>query len=479
MTILFDFNTLWRSAVACLFAQGLSACAPAPVAVSTPVPVPESYREQATGVDASGDALAAAWWTVFRDDRLDALERRARLGNPSLQQAVARVERAAAALGARAADSQPRVGAAIGATRQVGPLINAAGAQGNFFNAELRLSVDVDLLQRLSRAEQAAEHDVRAQQALHRQAQLVLEVNVAHSELEWRAVRLEQRALEQALQADRELLAMAERRVQSGLAAPMVRTAARVQWQVDEVEWQRLDRRKAVLEHALTALIGVSEPAVEAVPSGDALPSLPSIPVGLPSQMLQRRGDVTAAEQAMQSARLRLGLARDAWFPQITLTANAGLASGELGQWLSGAARSTGIGLLLSLPGLDGGRADALRAAAAADLHLATAEHRERVFGALREVDDQLAALRTLAAEAAARQAGAEDAERDADRLVAQWRSGLNGGIEALQTQREARLQQRLWIQARSAQQQATVDLVRALGGGWGQTDEAARLAAN
>ena len=192
--------------------------------------------------------------------------------------------------------------------------------------------------------------------------------------------------------------------------------------------------------------------------------------------MLQRRADVAAAERALQAARLRAGLARDAWFPLLTLTAHAGLASDDLGQWLRTSARSLGLGLLMQLPLLDGGRNQAVRDQAEAVAAQATAEHRERVLQALREVDDQLATLRTLAAEATLRDTALAEAARDAERAASLQAQGLTAADDALLLRRAALRQQRALLQVQAAQRQATVGLVRALGGGWGDAPAAVAL---
>jgi multidrug efflux system outer membrane protein len=234
----------------------------------------------------------------------------------------------------------------------------------------------------------------------------------------------------------------------------------------DEADLHALERRQRLLENAMAALAGASALPAQPAPDGP-MPALPVIPAGLPSQMLLRRADVAAAESALQASALRLGVARDAWFPSLTLTASAGLASSELGQWLRASARNTGLGLLLSLPGLDGGRGEAQRAMAAAQLDLAAAEHREIVVNALRDVEDQLAALRTLGAESAARMLAAQDAERDAEHHHAQWRQGLGSEVDAVQARRQQWVQARHALRAQAAERVATVMLVRALGGGW------------
>ena len=455
----------------CVLAQGLAGCVSAPVAGPAPQAVPEAFRESAelaSPVAPASPLPAGGWWQVFGDPQLDALIEQVPLQNASLQQAAARVALAAASWRGAGAAAQPQLGASIGASRQVGPLVNAAGDQGSLFNAGLNLQYEVDLLHRLSRGEQAAGHDLQVQQALQLQVLLVAQADLAHSYLAWRAVQIELGLVEAIAATQRDQVALAQRRVGAGLAAAQTVSAAQAELRAVQADAQQLQRRRATLLHAMAMLVGDVQglPTLATAPAL-TLPPQPSIPAGLPSRMLQRRADVAAADQALQAARLRLGLARDAWFPNLVLTANAGLASGELSQWLRAAARSAGLGLLLSLPGLDGGRRDAARDQAAATVDLAAAEHRERVLGALRDVDDQLATLRTLSAEATLRQASVADAERDAERARSLRERGLVAADAELQARRNDLQQRRTLLQAQAAQRLAAVGLVRALGGGW------------
>ncbi len=488
-------HTRWpgRAITAGLCAVLLSACAPAPLAPWPATAAPAAFRHAGPPPPGGAPGPAAVpsiepaegWWQLFGDARLDAWVAQAREGNPGLAQAAARVSRAAAAVGVQAAQGQPQLGSTVGAGRQVGSLVNAAGSRGNLFNAGLDLSWDADLLQRLSRQQQSAQQDLQAQQALHRQARLVLDAEVAQTFLAWRSLGAEQQALAEVLQADRRLVELAGRQVRAGLAAETLHRSALAEQRADEAEAQVLARRRALLEHALIALAGGEPPAgwagfdgpgaaAEAASGAAADAPWPEVPAGLPSRMLKRRADVAAAEATLQAARLRLGLARDAWFPSFTLTANAGLASGALGQWLRAAGRTAGLGLLLDLPVFDGGRREAERAAAEATLAEAAAAHRGQVVQALREVDDQLATLHTMALEAEARAQAATLAADEARRARSQWQRGLVGEAEAWQTERSAQRQRRLWLQAQAARGGATVGLVRALGGGWGDPAEAA-----
>lgn len=455
-----------------ILAQGLAGCVSAPVVGPVAQAVPESFRERAGDEAQAVTPLpAGGWWQVFADPQLDALVEQLPQQHSGLQQAAARVALAAAAWRASGAAGQPQLGATLGASRQVGPLVNAAGDQGSLFTVNLNLQYEVDLLQRASRGQQAAGHDLQAQQALQRQLLLVAQADLVQAYLAWRALQIEQGLVDAQADIQREQLALVQRRQQAGLAPLQAVSLAQSELRAVQLDAQQLDRRRAQLLHAMALLVGDVQglPHLDRQPPA-ALPAQPQVPAGLPSRMLQRRADVAAADQALQAARLRLGLARDAWFPSLALTANAGLASSELSQWLRAAARSAGLGLLLALPGLDGGRREAAREQAAATLDLAAAEHRERVLTALRDVDDQLAALRTLAAEATLRQADAADAARDAERARGQRARGLVADdAELLARRRDLQLRRNL-LQAQAAQRLAAVALVRALGGGWDET---------
>ncbi len=184
--------------------------------------------------------------------------------------------------------------------------------------------------------------------------------------------------------------------------------------------------------------------------------------------VLARRPDVAAAEQGLQAARARVGAAGNLWAPVFSLTAGGGQASVELGDLIKTAARSWTLGALLSLPLFDGGRREARLDAAQADLQLAAVQYREQVLVALREVDDQLSALRWLGEQAGALQATQDDADRAAALAQSRYERGLTSQLEVLEARTAAQRHRHAALQVQAARQQATVALVRALGGGWG-----------
>ncbi|RYY72686.1 MAG: efflux transporter outer membrane subunit, partial [Comamonadaceae bacterium] len=267
-------------------------------------------------------------------------------------------------------------------------------------------------------------------------------------------------------------LRLTQRRYQAGDVAEL--DVARVQAEVaaTEAEALALDRQRAQLEHALAVLVGESASSF-ALDGGNWTTALPGIPAGVPATVLARRADVAAAQSSLLAAQARVGVAQAAWFPSLSLTADGGSASPELGDLFKWSARAWSVGALLSLPLFDGGRRESLVQGAQAQLDAALAGYRGQVLTAFREVEDQLGELRLLAEQEQA-QGRAVDAARRASAISeTRYRNGLVSQLELLDARRSELRNRRQALQVRSAQYQATVGLVRALGGGWGPAEHA------
>jgi multidrug efflux system outer membrane protein len=191
------------------------------------------------------------------------------------------------------------------------------------------------------------------------------------------------------------------------------------------------------------------------------------VPAGVPSTVLARRPDVSAAQRAMLAAEARVGVAQKAWFPDVSLTASGGFASTDLGDLLKWSARSWGIGALLSLPLFDGGRREAGVQSANAQWDAAAAAYREQVLTAFKDVEDQLSALRLLARQADAQVEAVDAAARATVLSDTRYRNGYVSQLELLDAQRSELSNRREAVQVRAAQYHATIGLIRALGGGW------------
>ena len=301
----------------------------------------------------------------------------------------------------------------------------------------------------------------------------MVQADVAQTYLQLRSVQAEQLLLQGSLSAYRDTLRLTQRRFQAGDVAEL--DVARVQTEVaaTESEALALERQQALLSNALAVLVGdVATGFAVAPAASDA--ALPVIPAGVPGTVLTRRPDVSAAQASVLAAQARVGVAEAAWFPAITLTGNAGQASPELGDLFKWSARSWGIGALLSLPIFDGGQRKAQEEGARARLEAAMAAHRGQVLVAFREVEDQLSALRLLAGQSEAQSRAVQSAVRATQLSDSRYRNGLVSQLELLDARRSELRNRRQALQVRTAQYTATVGLIRALGGGWGDGQGAA-----
>lgn len=450
---------------ASLLLLALAACSSQPRADLPAPSVPSSFRHAGAP---SGAATAAAddWWTVFRDPALDALQARAAAENTTIQAAAARLARSRALTRGTDAQRWPQVRLRAGAGRQAGPIVNAAGGDGTLINASVDLSYEADLFGTLQLAAAAAHLDTQSQQDLLRGAGLQVQADVAQTYLSLRGLDAEQELVNRAAAGWRETSAITGQRFRAGSAAELEWIRAQAEVAATESEALALLRRRSEAENALALLAGA--PASDfAVPPQSLTPALPDIPAGIPAAVLARRPDVAAAWRSVQAADARVGAARNAWLPDLTLNASGGVAAPHAVELLQAAMRTWSIAAVLNMTLFDAGRRASQLEVAEADRTAAAAAYRERVLVAIREVEDQLAALQGLAAQAQAQAAAVTLGERTAVLAESRQRSGLASQLEVLDARRTALRTQRDALQLRSAQYQATVRLVRALGGAW------------
>jgi multidrug efflux system outer membrane protein len=407
-----------------------------------------------------------AWWLSFNDPVLNDLVTRAGARNTSIQEAAARLAQARALVRNAEADRAPQVGLGAGASRGAGANTAQGSTPTSLFSAGANFSYELDLFGRLSKTADAAKLDAQSREALLQSTRLLVQAQTAQTYLTLRALDDERALVRQTVEAYRDTLSLTQRRFNAGDVAEL--DVARVQSEVasNESEALALDRSRAELEHALAVLVGESA-------SGFTLSvapwqsELPRIPAGVPGTVLARRPDVAAAQTAMQAAQARVGVARTAWFPDVALTGSGGFASTDLGDLFKWSARSWGIGALLSLPIFDGGRREANVQGAVAQLDAAAASYRGQVLGAFKDVEDQLSALRLLDDQSEAQGRAVQAASRATVLSERRYRNGLVSQIELLDARRSELRNRRQELQVKSAQYQATVGLIRALGGGW------------
>lgn len=430
--------------------------------------IPERFNAAArypAGTVGAVSLADEAWWKIFNDPVLDALVDKARKSNGSIQEAAARLEKSRALLRGAAAARMPQVGGGGSASQRTGALINEAGQGGRLINSAASLSYEIDLLGRLSKAKKAARLDAAASADLLRHARLLVEADTVQTYFEICALDEERSVLGKAADDQRATLKILEERERNGLATRLAVNRARAEVATIRSDVEDLDRRRAELLAGLALLMGEA-PSDIAIPGKLGTP--PIIPSDIPSAVIARRPDISAGLRSVEAARERVGVAKVSWLPSLSLTGAQGFASPSLGSLLSSATQNFGLGFLFSIPGLDGGRNKARVRSARADLSLASAEYSTQLLTALRDVDNQLSAVRILGDRAETLRSIADDDEILATMLQARYANGLISQLDYVDGLRVILDHRRTAVQVNIERYVATIGLIRALGGGWG-----------
>jgi multidrug efflux system outer membrane protein len=428
--------------------------------------IPAEFKENWTVAAPAEAQPRGEWWKAFSDPVLDELVARADRNNAGIQIAASRLAQARAFVRATNADRSLQVGAGASANRVQGIVNGAPGPARSVFSTGVDFGYEVDLFGRLAQATDAATLDAQAREGLLQSTRLLVQAEVAQTYLALRALDTERALVRSTVGAYRETLSLTERRWRAGDVAELDVARASTEVAATESEALALDRRRAELEHALAVLVG-EVPSKFSIEAKEWSSELPVIPAGVPSTVLTRRPDVSAAQNSMLAAQARVGVAKAAWFPSVALTASGGYASTQLSDLFKWSSRAWGIGALLSLPLLDGGRRKAGIESASAELDGAVALYREQILVAFKDVEDQLAALRLLTEQAEAQGRAVASASRSTALSGTRYRAGYVSQLELLDAQRSELRNRREALQVRSARYQSTVALVRALGGSW------------
>ncbi|ACB77086.1 efflux transporter outer membrane subunit [Opitutus terrae] len=441
-----------------------------------------SYRDAGGWKTADpADALPrGAWWNLFGDPVLDGLETRALAANQDLRAAAARVEQARAAAGIARGDYWPQL-AAHGAvireqtsqtTENVFP-----DPRTTTYRAPLTAAWELDLFGRVRRLNESARDVAAASEATFESVRLSLTADVAANYFALRATERELVLLDDTVRLRRRALELATARVRSGTAADLDAARAETELASTEAERATLANQRSALANALATLVG--EPAsgfVLAVVEHE--PVLPHVPAGLPSELLERRPDIAAAERSLAAANARIGVAKAAFFPAISLTGSAGYASADIDRLTESDSRIWSIGPQLYLPIFQGGRNRANLARSRAAYDEAVAAFRQRVLVALREVQDALTASRLIGEEAAAQQRALESSRRAQRLAQIRYDAGYVSYLEVIDAQRTALATERATARLIGRQLATRVALIKALGGGWHAPQPGGSLAA-
>ncbi len=435
------------------------------------VELPAAYADARSDGDKAA-ALDAEWWKLYGDARLDQLVADALQRNADMRIAVARVEEADANLREAGAAFLPEIDLnAVPARSRISartatPIPATVPLVRNDIRLSLGTSFELDFWGKQRRALEAT----RALALGSRYASEVVKLSLAglttQGYFSLRSLDAQSALARGTLAGREEALAMVRRRAQGGIASDLDLNQAESARADAAAQLKEFERQRALIEHQLATLTGRLDLAL---PAGDllALPLPPLPPAGLPSTLLERRPDVRQAEQQLIASNAQIGIARAAMFPTISLTSYYGGESAELSSLLSSGARIWSLGFGLALPVFDAGRFAARTQAAEARQKQALAAYQKSVETAFREVGDALVTLRQASASEADQQARVQ-AARNALRLAnVRYEAGYSAFLEVLDAQRTANDAELAFVRNRQLRMSASVDLMKALGGGW------------
>lgn len=439
------------------------------------IEVPAEYSEPNISPEVNA-ILSPTWWELYQDPVLNDLVMRARQNNTDIKLAVARIEEADALMREVGTTLFPRVNLDTSATRsrvtQLSsvPAFNQADPIRNNYIIQLGSSFEVDFWGKFRRAREAARAEALASRYARDTVQWSLSSLVADNYLLLRSLEAQIAVSRDSLRSREESLDLTRRRLEGGVASALDLHQAQVAASNLVAQIADLVRQRQVVEHQLAVLTGTL--GLE-IPEGDlkSLPIPPSPPAGLPSRLLEARPDIQQAELQMVAANARIGVAKAALFPTISLTAAYGGESAELGDILKSAARIWTMGVGLNLPIFDSGAREARVDQATAQQKQALASYEGAIQTAFREVNDALVTVRQSAEREAALATSEQAASKALEIAQNRYKSGYVGYLEVLDAQRVHNDITLAYIQSRQDRLAATVDLFKALGGGWQAED--------
>ncbi|HXS67788.1 MAG TPA: efflux transporter outer membrane subunit, partial [Candidatus Polarisedimenticolia bacterium] len=411
------------------------------------------------------------WWEVFDDSNLNELEAQALGSNQNLKAAVARVDQSRATARVARSEFLPSLNLDPGYTRQrYSPNQNPSfgNVTANTFSMPLDLSYEVDLWGRVRRSFEGARADAQATLANYYGVLLTLQADVAENYFAIRALDAEIATVNATVDLRKEQVQLVQGRFNGGIGNDLDVARAQTELATTEADAASLAQRRAQLENAIAILTG-NNPSVFQLAAGTNQwnPQPPEIPAGLPADLLERRPDVAQAERQLASANARIGVAKAAFFPVLTLTGSGGYLSGDIDSLFKWDSRTWSIGPSLSLPIFAGGRNRANYHKAQAARDEAIALYRQQVLVAFGEVENSLSGIHYLATQAEAQQRAVSNAQRAADLATDRYRSGIVSYLEVVDASREALQAERADAELAGQRLIASVQLIKALGGGW------------
>lgn len=453
----------------------LSSCVVGPNFKRPDDPMPSKWKE---AHNHSQRPLPGEWWKLLGSSQLNKLVAQALEGNQDLRGALARVETARALVGVKRADWFPQLGLnGSYANSRSSPSELAANFPTNIgiplpklqresYKASLDMSYELDLWGRVKRSVDSAIASARNADDLLAAQRLTIASEVARNYFLLRSLDLQERVVNDTIKLRNEALDLQKSRFQGGMANEMDVTRARTERELAGADLAALERQRGSTEHALAVLCG-QMPSSFTLKADASVPTPPSVPAGLPSQLLESRPDIAAAEAALEAANADIGVAKAAFFPAFKITGSGGLDSVSAKDFFDWENRALSIGPSFSLPIFQGGRLKANLEAAKSRYDEALAKYRQTVLTAFREVEDSLLDLQSISRQRVSLEAAMKSAADTSQLARVRYEKGLASYFEVVEADRTV-LSTKLSIAQLDGQRAASsVLLMKALGGGW------------
>jgi NodT family efflux transporter outer membrane factor (OMF) lipoprotein len=459
----------FAAALACL----LGGCAVGPKYKVPDVPLSPAYKETEgwKAAHPNDQVLRGPWWEVFGDPELNALEVQVPGGNQNLKGLEARFREARAAIRYNRASEFPTISTApsIASIRDSAnrPYLPSGAARptGDFV-LPFDLSYELDFWGRVRRTVASAREFAQASAADLETAKLSLQAELAFDYFELRSADAQKQILDNTVQSYAAALQLTQNRYHGGAAPKSDVAQAETQLETAQVQDTDIGVQRSQYEHAIAILIG-KPPARFNLQSAVLPLRPPDIPVGVPADLLERRPDIAAAERRVAAASEQIGIARAAYFPTVILSAALGLEGTSILNWLNWPSRLWAVGPSAAQTLFDAGRRRATSDAAIAGFDAAAADYRESALAAFQQVEDNLAALRILEAEASQQHHAVVSAQESLQLFTNRYKGGVDTYLQVVTSQTTALTNERNETDIQRRRMDATVLLIKALGGGW------------
>jgi NodT family efflux transporter outer membrane factor (OMF) lipoprotein len=457
-----------------LLTLAVTGCMVGPKYQRPAAPAPPAFKEDAgwTPAQPADTLVRGKWWQVYNDPELNTLEEKINVSNENLKAAFEAYQSAHAQVSIQRADLFPTLGLNPSAAREQEslhrPLYSPLSTSSlyNDFQITGSASWEPDLWGRVRHLVQASRDNAQASAADLETISLSLHAELANDYFELRGLDRQKELLDSTVVAFQKSVDLTRSRFTGGLASAS--DLALAQTQLDTTRALDIDVgvARAQFEHAIATLTG--EPASTfSLPPAPLTGTPPTIPVGLPSQLLQRRPDIAAAERQVAAANEQIGVARSAYYPTITLFGAGGVESTNLGTLIQGPSTLWAIGASASETLFDAGRRRAQNQQAQAAYDQTVALYRQQVLQSFQDVEDNLAALRILEHESKAEQDAVTDAERSLKLSTIRYKGGLATYLEVITTQSTALADEQTFANIQTRRMSASVQLIKAIGGTW------------